>query len=244
MEVDALRSLLLEIEKLHSRFESEFSRLYDENNVESLEERLRSLRELSLKKLEKASSLYRELAKFGGRLEELSKELYKNEHQMKFRIEEVISHMRREEDFSGRVKLKASLDRLIQFHRLYDYAVRKAMGELSGEVEGLAFLGENHKKVPVGIMEEIYKTRLMEERLETLVRFIYRLYTHPSDVHRVERALMEWHSKGLLWVEARNVEKLSGVRDAEEILEGLTLIGVVEKKMRGGEGVYKHRAYG
>ena len=243
MEVDALRSLLLELEKLHSRFESEFSRLYDENNVESLEERLRSLQGLSLEKLEKASSLYRELAKFGGRLEELSKELYKNEHQMKFRIEEVISHLRGD-DFSGRARLKASLDRLVQFHRLYDYAVRKAIGELSGEVEGLALLGENHKKVPVGIMEEIHKTRLIEERLETLVRFVYRLYAHPSDVHRVERALMEWHSKGLLWVEARNVEKLSGVRDAGEILEGLTLIGVVEKKMRGGEGVYKHRAYG
>ncbi|WP_297556219.1 hypothetical protein [Thermococcus sp.] len=243
MEVDALRSLLLELEKLHSRFESEFSRLYDENNVESLEERLRSLQGLSLEKLEKASSLYRELAKFGGRLEELSKELYKNEHQMKFRIEEVISHLRGD-DFSGRARLKASLDRLVQFHRLYDYAVRKAIGELSGEVEGLALLGENHKKVPVGIMEEIHKTRLIEERLETLVRFVYRLYAHPSDVYRVERALMEWHSKGLLWVEARNVEKLSGVRDAGEILEGLTLIGVVEKKMRGGEGVYKHRAYG
>ncbi|WP_297548485.1 hypothetical protein [Thermococcus sp.] len=243
MDIDKLRSLLLELEKLHSRFESEFSRLYDENNVESLEERLRSLQGLSLEKLEKASSLYRELAKFGGRLEELSKELYKNEHQMKFRIEEVISHLRGD-DFSGRARLKASLDRLVQFHRLYDYAVRKAIGELSGEVEGLALLGENHKKVPVGIMEEIHKTRLIEERLETLVRFVYRLYAHPSDVHRVERALMEWHSKGLLWVEARNVEKLSGVRDTEEILEGLTLIGVVEKKMRGGEGVYKHRAYG
>ncbi len=243
MDIDKLRSLLLELEKLHSRFESEFSRLYDENNVESLEERLRSLQGLSLEKLEKASSLYRELAKFGGRLEELSKELYKNEHQMKFRIEEVISHLRGD-DFSGRARLKASLDRLVQFHRLYDYAVRKAIGELSGEVEGLALLGENHKKVPVGIMEEIHKTRLIEERLETLVRFVYRLYAHPSDVYRVERALIEWHSKGLLWVEARNVEKLSGVRDAEEILEGLTLIGVVEKKMRGGEGVYKHRAYG
>ena len=243
MDIDKLRSLLLELEKLHSRFESEFSRLYDENNVESLEERLRSLQGLSLEKLEKASSLYRELAKFGGRLEELSKELYKNEHQMKFRIEEVISHLRGD-DFSGRARLKASLDRLVQFHRLYDYAVRKAVGELSGEVEGLALLGENHKKVPVGIMEEIHKTRLIEERLETLVRFVYRLYAHPSDVYRVERALIEWHSKGLLWVEARNVEKLSGVRDAEEILEGLTLIGVVEKKMRGGEGVYKHRAYG
>ena len=243
MDVDELMSLLGELEKLHSRFESKFSELYGEKSVEELEAVLRSLHELSAEKLERASSLYRELAKFGGRLEELSKELYKNEHQMKFRLEEVLSLLRGD-DFNSRARLKASFDRLVQFHRLYDYAVRKAIGELSAEVEGLAFLGENHKKVPVGILEEIHRTRHLEERLDSLVRFVYRLYAHPSDLHRVERALLEWHSKGLLWVEARNVEKLSGVRDAEEILEGLALIGVVEKKMRGGEGVYRHRAYG
>lgn len=46
-------------------------------------------------------------------------------------------------------------------------------------------------------------------------------------------------------VEARNVEKASGVREAGEILEGLALIGgVIEKKDRGGgESVYRHKAY-
>jgi hypothetical protein len=243
MEAEELKRLLFELEKLHSRFESKFSELYGEKSVEELEAVLKSLHGLSAEKLERASSLYRELAKFGGKLEELSKELYKNEHQMKFRIGEVLSILG-SDDFASRARLKASLDRLVQFHRLYDYAVRKAIGELSAEVEGLAFLGENHKKVPVGILEEIRRTRYLEERLDSLVRFVYRLYSHPSDVHRVERALLEWHSKGLLWVEARNVEKLSGVRNPEEILEGLALIGVVEKKMRGGEGVYRHRAYG
>ncbi len=243
MEAEELKRLLFELEKLHSRFESKFSELYGEKSVEELEAVLKSLHGLSAEKLERASSLYRELAKFGGKLEELSKELYKNEHQMKFRIGEVLSILG-SDDFASRARLKASLDRLVQFHRLYDYAVRKAIGELSAEVEGLAFLGENHKKVPVGILEEIRRTRYLEERLDSLVRFVYRLYSHPSDIHRVERALLEWHSKGLLWVEARNVEKLSGVRNPEEILEGLALIGVVEKKMRGGEGVYRHRAYG
>jgi hypothetical protein len=243
MDVEELRSLLLELEKLHSRFESKFSELYMEKSVEELEVVLRSLHELSSEKLEKASSLYRELARFGGKLEELSKDLYKNEHQMKFRLEEVLSLLHGD-GFSSRARLKASFDRLVQFHRLYDYAVRKAISELSAEVEGLAFLGENHKKVPVGILEEIHRTRHLEERFDKLIRFVYRLYVHPSDTYRVENALLEWHAKGLLWVEARNVEKLSGVRGAEEILEGLALIGVVEKKMRGGEGVYRHRAYG
>jgi len=243
MDVDELRSLLVELERLHSRFESKFSELYDEGGIEELEAVLKSLHGLSLEKLEKSSSLYRELAKFGGKLEELSKELYKNEHQMKFRLEELLSLLRGE-DFEARAKMRASFERLVQFHRLYDYAVRKAISELSSEVEGLSLLGENQKKVPVGILEEIHRTRHLEEKLNSLIGFVYRLYSHPSDVHRVERALLEWHSKGLLWVEARNVEKLSGVRDAEEILEGLALIGVVEKKMRGGESVYRHRAYG
>lgn len=243
MDVDELRSLLGELEKLHSRFESKFSELYGESSSEDLEAVIKSLHGLSLEKLEKASSLYRELAKFGGRLEELSKELYKNEHQMKFRLEELLSLLRGE-DFEARARMRASFDRLVQFHRLYDYAVRKAISELSSEVEGLSLLGENQKKVPVGILEEIHKTKHLEEKLNSLISFVYRLYSHPSDVHRVERALVEWHSRGLLWVEARNVEKLSGVRDAGEILEGLALIGVVEKKMRGGESVYRHRAYG
>ncbi|WP_367884600.1 hypothetical protein [Thermococcus sp. JCM 11816] len=136
------------------------------------------------------------------------------------------------------------MDRLVQFHRLYDYAIRKALSELSAEVEGLTLLGENQKKVPVSILEELRKTKAIESQLETLKRFLYRLYVHPpSDVHRVEQALREWHAKGLLWVEARNVEKASGVREAGEILEGLALIGVIEKKDRGGESVYRHKAY-
>ncbi len=243
MDVEELRRNLAELEALHSSFESSFSKIYDEMTSEELEGLIRELHRISSRKLELSSVIYKELSKFGGRLEELAKELYRNEHQMKFRLEELLSLLARD-DYPSRTRFKASFDRLVQFHRLYDYAVRKAISELGGEVEGLSFLSENHKKVPVSILEEIRKTRALEEKLESLVKFVYRLYAHPSDVYRVEHALMEWHAKGLLWVEARNVEKLSGVRDAEEILEGLALIGVVEKKRRGGESVYRHRAYG
>ncbi|WP_209475572.1 hypothetical protein [Thermococcus stetteri] len=240
MDVEELKARLDDFEGLHSSFEEVFSRLYEPSG--ELSNVVRDLHSLSSKKLELASQVYKELSAVGGRVEELAKELYKNEHQMKFRLEEVMSLLGRE-DYEGRARLKAALDRLVQFHRLYDYAVRKALSELSAEVEGLSLLGENQKKVPVSILEELRKTKEIAAQLETLKKFLYRLYVHPSDVHRVEQALREWHAKGLLWVEARNVEKASGVREAGEILEGLALIGVVEKKDRGGESVYRHKAY-
>lgn len=242
MNADELRAILNSLEELHSSFEEVFAGLYDTSGEEPGEV-LKQLHELSSQKLELSTRLYRELAKVGGKAEETSKDLYRNEHQMKYRLEEILGLLGKN-DFQSKARLKNSLERLLQFHRLYDYAVRKDLGELSAEVEGLAFLGENHKKVPVSILEEVRRTKRLERRFKRLVTFVGRLYAHPSDVYRVEEALKEWHSRGLLWVEARNVEKASGVKNAEEILEGLTLIGIVEKRMRGGESVYRHRAYG
>jgi hypothetical protein len=240
MDVEELKARLGDFEGMHSSFEEAFSRLYEPG--EDIATVVRRLHSLSSKKLEVASQLYRELSAIGGRVEELVKDLYKNEHQMKFRLEEVMALLGRE-DYESRARLKMALERLVQFHRLYDYGVRKSLSELSAEIEGLALLGENQKKVPVSILDELRKSREIEGQFETLKRFLYRLYVHPSDVHRVEQALREWHARGLLWVEARNVEKASGVREAGEILEGLALIGVIEKKSRGGESVYRHKAY-
>jgi hypothetical protein len=243
MNVEEIKARLSKLESLHSAFEEKFAVLYAERDRESLLETVRALHTISREKLEIASSLYREI---GGSsyAEAQAKELYRNEHQMKFRLEELLSLLSKE-DYDAKLKLSTAMDRLAQFHRVYDYAVRKALSELGKEVEGLELLAgdENEKKVPVGIMEELRKIKTLEAELDTLKRFLLRLYTHPGDVHKVEEALRDWHSRGLLWVEARNVEKLSGVENAEEILEGLTLIGVVEKKMRGGEGVYRHRSY-
>jgi hypothetical protein len=240
MNADELKTILTRLEELHSSFETEFSKLHLEGELDSV---VRELHRISSEKLELATKLYRELAKVGGKAEETAKDIYRNEHQMKYRLEEVLGLVGRE-DAVSRARLRVSLERLLQFHRLYDYAVRKGIGELSGEIESLTLLGENQKKVPVAILEDIRRIGEVERRLETLVTFTKRLYVHPGDVYRVEEALKMWHSRGLLWVEARNVEKLSGVRDAGEILEGLALIGVIEKKMRGGESVYRHRAHG
>ena len=244
MNVEEIKARLSRLESLHSDFEAKFPVLYSERDRESLLETVKALHTISREKLEISSAVYREMAGAGGYAEAQAKELYRNEHQMKFRLEELLSLLSKE-DYDAKLKLSTAMDRLAQFHRVYDYAVRKALGELAKEVEGLELLagGEKEKKVPVGIMEELRKIKTLEGELETLRRFLFRLYTHPGDVHRVEEALRDWHSRGLLWVEARNVEKLSGVENAEEILEGLTLIGVVEKKMRGGEGVYRHRSY-
>lgn len=41
----------------------------------------------------------------------------------------------------------------------------------------------------------------------------------------------------------RNVEKVSGVREVGEIFEGFVFIGVIEKKDRGGESVYRYKVY-
>jgi len=243
MNVEEIKARLSRLESLHSAFEEKFPLLYGENDREGLVGVLRELHTISREKLELSSALYREMVG-STYAENQAKELYRNEHQMKFRIEELLSLLSKE-DYDAKLKLSTAMDRLAQFHRVYDYAVRKALGELAREVDGLELLagGENQKKVPVGIMEELRKIKTLEAELETLKGFLFRLYAHPGDVHKVEEALRDWHSRGLLWVEARNVEKLSGVENAEEILEGLTLIGVVEKKMRGGEGVYRHRSY-
>ena len=245
MNVEEVKAQLSHLESLHSTFERQFPTIYEERDGEALLEKVKSLYNISREKLEIASSLYREMGSFGGHIEEQAKELYRNEYQMKFRLEEILSLLVKEHDYDTKIKLSTALDRLVQFHRVYDYAVRKALGEMLREVEGLSLLagGEKEKKVPVGIMEELRKVEKLEAELEILKVFLLRLYTHPGDVHKVEEALRDWHSRGLLWVEARNVEKLSGVEDAEDILEGLTLIGVVEKKMRGGEGVYRHRSF-
>lgn len=245
MDVGAVKEKLSRLEELHSTFERDFPGVYEEKDPEVLMERIRALYALSGQKLELASAIYREVGGIGGRVEEGAKELYRNEHQMKFRLEEILSILTRGQDYDTRTKLSTAIDRVAQFHRIYDYAVRKALAEMRGEVEGLSLLfeGEKEKKVPTGIMEELGKVKRLEVELETLKAFLFRLYAHPGDVHKVEDALRNWHSRGLLWVEARNVEKLSGVENAGEILEGLALMGVVEKKMRGGEGVYRHRSF-
>ncbi|AFL95517.1 hypothetical protein CL1_1318 [Thermococcus cleftensis] len=244
MNIEEIKAQLSRLESLHSAFEARFPALYSEKDRESLLETIKALHAVSREKLEVSSSLYREMSGIGSHAEAQAKELYRNEHQMKFRLEELLSLLSRD-DYDARMKLETTMERLVQFHRVYDYAVRKALGELMGEVEGMALLaeGEKEKKVPAGIMEELRKIKTLEAELDTLKRFLLRLYLHPGDVHKVEEALRDWHSRGLLWVEARNVEKLSGVENAGEILEGLALIGVVEKKMRGGEGVYRHRSY-
>ncbi|HDZ35862.1 MAG TPA: hypothetical protein ENH81_02970 [Thermococcus sp.] len=244
MNVEEIKSRLSRLESLHSAFEGKFPAIYSEKDKAALMEAVKSLYDISVEKLEVAAALYREVNGIGGYVEVQAKELYRNEHQMKFRLEEIISLLSRD-DYDSRVRLESAMERLVQFHRVYDYAVRKALGELTSKVEGMALLakGEKEKKVPLDILEELGKVKALEAELGALKRFLFRLYTHPGDVHKIEDALRDWHSRGLLWVEARNVEKVSGVADASEILEALTLIGVVEKRMRGGESVYRHRSY-
>ncbi|MBO8175705.1 MAG: hypothetical protein H0Z18_10650 [Thermococcus sp.] len=250
MDVEKLKELILKAETLHRDFEKLFLKLYEYANqdyFEAVGEVILKLHELSEEKFETASQIYKRIAPVGGELEKAGRELQKNEHQMKFRIEEIIALLgHTKESFSEKLKTKAALQRLFQFHRIYDYSVTQSLQRLSAEIEGLIFISEKEKKPPTSIIERLKKIEELEERLNTLTTFVFHIHSHPSWVHKVEESLREWHSKGLLWVEPRNVEQNTGIDRAyaAQILEGLTLIGVVEKRKRGGESVYKLRGFG
>ncbi len=244
MNIEDLKGLVSRIEGLHRKFEQEFPKLYESESIESLQTLIKTLYVIAEEKFNVASSIHKEVAFIGGNIENYARDLQKNEHQMKFRLEEILSIIAEANDYESRMRLKTSLSRLVQFHRFYDYAVTQSIQKLGSEIEGLIFIGEKEKKLPTSIMEKLRKIEEIEENLNLLITFTYYLYTHPSWVHKVEEALRRWHSRGLLWVEARNVEKESGVKKAPQILEGLALIGVIEKRYRGGEVVYKLRGFG
>ncbi len=250
MEISEFKKLVSKADELHQEFGKKFSKLFEPgitSDIEALKDILHELYALADEKFGTSSQIYKGALMYG--LERDAKELQKNEHQMKFRLEEVLSALTSAlESYSERAKFNLTFQRLLQFYRVYDYSAHQAIQKLSAEVEGLVLIGksEKEKKLPSGILDRIQKVEELEKDFNKLVKFTYYLYASPSWVHKVEEALREWHSMGLLWVEARNVEKKSGVeRDkAREILEGLTLIGLVQKKMRGGEGVYKLRGFG
>ncbi|AHF80405.1 hypothetical protein [Thermococcus paralvinellae] len=250
MNVEKLEELISKAEMLHKDFERLFLKLYEYANQDyfkGISEVILKLHELSDEKFETASQIYKVLASVGGNLEKTGRELQKNEHQMRFRIEEIITLLGHSKgSFSEKLKTKAALQRLFQFHRIYDYSVTQTLQKLSAEIDSLIFISEKEKKSPTSIIERLKKIEDLEEKLNTLTTFVFHIYSHPSWVHKVEESLREWHSKGLLWVESRNVEQNTGIDRVHvaQILEGLTLIGIVEKKKRGGESVYKLRGFG
>jgi archaellum component FlaC len=249
MKSEKVRELIERLESLHREFESKFPVLYEEKSMEGLYETLKGLYSIVGRKIGIIGDIYKEMSQLGREVEITLKELQKTEHQMKFRLEELMTLLSKPLGYSERTRLKLLLDRLVHFHRMYDYTLSRGIQVLTKEAEGLEFMekmgieSENQKKAPASIIERLEKINEIEEKLEKLLKFTRRLYSHPGDVHKVEEALKRWHRMGLLWVEARNVEKISGVKNPDEILEGLTLIGVVERKRRGGESVYRHRSF-
>ncbi len=238
--VDAVSSKLSQLEALHRKFESRFPMLYKLSG-EELKNEIANLYDIVSEKLSLAMEVSSALTGIGGSTADKVKGLYRNEHQMKFRLEELLS-ISMEDFYEGRMKLKTSLDRLVHFHRVYDYTFTTSLRDIKSAVDMLTLVGEERRGVaPSGILERLEEIDRLKERLDRLVSLMTRLYSHPGDVYKVEDSLIEWHKRGLMWVEARNVEKISGVRDAAEVLEGLTLIGVIERKKRGGESVYRHR---
>jgi len=250
VDTNKIRELVKEAEVLHKEFQKGFLRVYSLSSsweFEELKDLLSELYGIIERKFDIASQIGKASSLLGGDFEQLAKELQKNEHQMKFRLEELLLLVENPKmSFTEKAKINASLQRLLQYYRVYDYSITQTIQKLTGELEGLIFISEERKLPPANIVDKIKKIENLDEKLELLISFIYYLYTNPSWVHKVEEALRDWHSKGLLWVEVRNVEKNSGVEreHAAKILEGLTLIGVVEKRERGGEYVYKLRGFG
>ena len=250
MDVEKIREVVKKAELLHKEFQKTFLRAYSLSSnwdFDELRGLLLTLHEVIEKKFDVASEIVSLSSLIRGRFEVFAKELQKNEHQMKFRVEELLPLVENPKiSFSERARINASLQRLLQFYRIYDYSITQAIQKLTGELEGLIFISEERKLPPTNILNKMQKIEMLENTIDTLISFVYYLYYYPSWVHKVEEALRDWHSKGLLWVEVRNVEKNSGVErtHAARILEGLMLIGVVEKRERGGEYVYKLRGFG
>jgi len=252
MQVDTnkIRELVKEAEALHKDFQKGFLRAYSFSsswNFEELKNVLSELYGIIEKKFDVASQIANMSPLLEGNFERLAKELQKNEHQMKFRLEELLLLVESPKmSFTEKARINASIQRLLQFYRVYDYSLTQTIQKLRGELEGLIFISGEKKLPPANVVDKIKRIKNLDEKLELLISFIYYLYNSPSWVHKVEEALRDWHSKGLLWVEVRNVEKNSGVEreHAAKILEGLTLIGIVEKRERGGEYVYKLRGFG
>ena len=250
VDMEKIREVVKKAETLHKEFQKVFLGLYSLSSnwsFEELRDVLSSLYSVIERKFDTASEMVSLASLVGGDFEVFARELQKNEHQMKFRVEELFSLVENPKiSFSERSKVNASLQRLLQFYRIYDYSITQSIQKLNGELEGLIFISEERKLPPANILNKMQKIEILEKTVANLVSFVYYLHYHPSWVHKVEEALRDWHSKGLLWVEVRNIEKNSGVErgHATKILEGLMLIGVVEKRERGGEYVYKLRGFG
>jgi hypothetical protein len=127
MKTEKVKTALERLESLHREFESKFPELYAEKSVEGLHELVKGLYSIAGEKMDIAGELYRELAPVSRDAEGVIKELQKNEHQMKFRLEELMNLLTGPLDYDERARLKAALDRLVQFHRIYDYTMRRAL---------------------------------------------------------------------------------------------------------------------
>ncbi|WP_373419037.1 hypothetical protein [Pyrococcus yayanosii] len=243
-----MKMLVKRFEDLHRRFEKLFTKLISAEALDEIKVILSDLHSISKEKASVVAQLLAEASKVGGEFETAVRELQKAEHQMKFRIEEALEIVSSIKGFSDRERLKGVLRRMWQFHRVYDYSVSQALAKVVGEVELLELLGdgEKEKKLPPGILERLNRIEDIERKINILASLAHWLYSNPSLVHKVEDSLKRWHERGLGWVEARNVSADTGIdrETVREILEGLTLIGVVERKERGGEGVYKLRSSG
>ncbi|AFN04552.1 hypothetical protein PFDSM3638_00035 [Pyrococcus furiosus DSM 3638] len=222
-----------ELQSLHRDFEDLIPRLLLEKDIKDI---CRSAYEIENKKIRILFDLLSESPKIGREFENLVKEMLRLESRMKGIIEDIIRNM---EDPDVYIKTLAN------FNRNYDYLVTENLSSLLLYAE-FSDLLQKEGGIPEPILNRIMKAEEVSEKIGVLVKFLSILYNKPSALFKVETSLRSLNQLGLRWVEIRHLERETGIKreELEEILEGLTLIGVVEKMNRGGESVYRIRNSG
>ncbi|AFK21844.1 hypothetical protein [Pyrococcus sp. ST04] len=223
---------LKKVRELHRNFEGILPRIGNEKSI--LEEAYQTINE----EIRLISQIADNGFKIGKDFENTVKETLRLMIQMKGMIEEAMLNT---EDLN---KFQFSIKKIIQFNRNYDYLITENLNSMITYAEFIGLIKEGG--IPSSILEKISNVEKIFERFEALIKFLKYLYHRPSDVFKVEFSIRKLNEMGLKWIEIWHLEKETGISRDEivDILDGLALIGVIERMERGGESVYRLRDLG
>ncbi|AEC51564.1 hypothetical protein PNA2_0648 [Pyrococcus sp. NA2] len=221
---------LKKVRDLHRKFES----LIPEISNYSKESIFRAY-ELINEEIKELSEILDEGFKVGREFERIIQETFRLMLQMKGLVEEALANI------DDRRKLEFPVRKILNFNRNFDFIVTENVNSLITYAEFMEILETGN--IPSSLLDKINAIENFEERVNVLINFLRLLYNRPSDVFRVEFSLRMANQQGMRWVDVWYLKKETGLKEDEirEILDALTLIGVTEKRERGGESVYRVR---
>lgn len=184
------------------------------------------------------SEILDEAFTIGREFEGSAKETIRVLMQMKGILEDVLSNL------DDRGKLEFHVKKLLSFNRSFDYIVTENLNTLITYAEFVEIVKEG--KIPSSVLDKISEVERFAHKLDALIKFLRLLYDKPSDIFKVEFSLRKANESGMRWVDEWYLQKDTGLSGDEirDILDSLTLIGVVERKERGGGSVYRVRDIG